>query len=194
MEKDESLEEGAPNYPSLEVIRAELDLRLAEQDRRGNAFDSRAGIVIGSAGALIGLTAPPTNWANLIGMLVAVAAAFAAAWAIWPRVANAIDPRTVRNKYLTTDPEETQRTLLDTRIVIFEKDQARLEDKGRRLKWSALILGGAILAVGVGSIVDFLSNDDAGGNTYEPAGFNHHWHDAPSGPAHGSGPEHHRQR
>lgn len=184
----------AARYPSLEVIRAELDLRLTEQDRRGAAFDSRAGIVIGSAGALIGLTAPPSNWVNLLAMLVAAGAVFAAAWAIWPRVAGAIDPRTVRNTYLTTDKEETQLRLLDTRIVLFEKDQARLEDKGRRVKWSALILGGAILAVGVGSMVDFVSDDHAGGSTYEPGQFDRHWHVTPSGPAHGPGPAHHGQR
>lgn len=177
-------------YASLEVIRAELDLRLTEQDRRGAAFDNRAGIVVGFSGALIGLSAPASNWVNLAAMSVAVVAAFAAARSMWPRLGGAIDPRIMRNTYLTTEPRETRLRLLDTRILLFEQDQARLELKGKWVKWSAQVLAVAILVAGAGAMVDFFGSDDK-----ETGGIDgprvHHRHESPSGPAYGPGPEHH---
>lgn len=73
-----------PVLPSLDVIRAELDLRLAEQERRGTAFDGRATLVVGSGAALIGLVPDDPMLLQLLAQLVAAAAIAAGVWALMP--------------------------------------------------------------------------------------------------------------
>jgi hypothetical protein len=148
-----------PELPSLDVIRAELDLRLAEQERRGAAFDGRATLVVGSGGALIGLVPDDPTLLQLLAQLVSAAAIAAGVWALMPRVAAGIGPQQLRDRYLTRQPEETKLSLLDTRIYLYERDETRLHTKVVRFKWGIGLLGVAVLLLLVGSIVNYARSE-----------------------------------
>lgn len=119
----------APELPSLDAVRAELDALLAEQERRGAAFDSRAGLILGFGAVLISLSPNDPTLLLLIGQALAAIAAGLAVWSLRPRVAGAISPRQLRDRYLTRELDETKLAVLDTRIDLYERDEARLETK-----------------------------------------------------------------
>jgi hypothetical protein len=143
--------ESAGKHPSLDVIRDEFDIRQGEQDQRSSAFDSRAQLVLAFGGVLVGLSSPPQNVVLLLGQVVAFVAAALAGTALWPRVAGALSPRMVRDRYLNHEPEATKLALLDTRIWLFEQNDHRLELKLSRLRLSVYFLTLAVLPMLVGS-------------------------------------------
>ena len=144
-----------PAYPSLDVIRTELDIRLTEQERRGGAFDNRAGLVLAFGGVLIGLSPEsPTVW-HILGQVAAAIAAAIAGSALWPRVSGSVGPRQLRANYLMHDPEHTKLRLLDTRIWLYERDEERLETKVARLKIAVLVLASSVPLMLMGSIVEY---------------------------------------
>jgi len=149
-------QESLPVMPSLDVIRAELDIRLGEQERRGSAFDSRAGLVLGFGGVLIGLSPDHPELLQLLGQGMAAVAAAVAGWSLWPRVSGAVGPRALRERYLMQEPELTKLRLLDTRIHLYEEDEHRLEAKVRRLTLAVSVLGFSVLLMLGGSIVEYI--------------------------------------
>src|SRR5947209_6264487 len=104
--------------PSLSLLSDETKRELEVQERRGDALDSKAGIVIGFAGVLV-----PLSLANLHGLLAHVGAglaglaALASGLAFIPRSTPGLSLRALRRSYLTADPAFTELRLLDTRIA-----------------------------------------------------------------------------
>ncbi|MGH3383834.1 MAG: hypothetical protein ACRDO1_04590 [Nocardioidaceae bacterium] len=141
-------------YPSLEVISRELELQRAEQERRSTGFDTKAGLLLGFGGVLVGLSPETPNVLQIGGQVFAVAAAIAAVWAIFPRVSGAVSPRGLREGYLTTPTETTQLRLLDTRIVLYEQDNDRMAEKVFRLRVALCLLLVAVLLLLIGSMVE----------------------------------------
>ncbi|MGH3498965.1 MAG: hypothetical protein ACRDP1_16010 [Nocardioidaceae bacterium] len=141
-------------YPSLDVVRGELDQRVAEQQQRSSDFDNRAGLLLGFAGVLIGLGTAGPLAVHLAGQVLAAAAGGAATWSLMPRISAAVSPRQLRNRYLAQDVETTKLSLLDTHIYLYEADDQRLTSKARRMRLAAALLALAVLLMLAGSIVD----------------------------------------
>lgn len=139
---------------SLGVICAELDRRTSEQERKSAAFDGRAGLVIAFCGALIGLGDQARNALQLLGLAFAALTAGFAGVALWLRTANAISVRDLRERYLDADEAFTRLTLLETRIVLQESDERRLERKAAWTLRATVPLALAVLLVLAGAIVD----------------------------------------
>lgn len=139
-------------YPSLDDLRQELDIKVAEQERRGASFDTKAGLLLGLGGILIGLSPDGNNLARLIGCVAAALAAGAAIWAMFPRVSAGLAPRAMRNKYLANDPETTRLKLLDTRIWLYEQDEERLHQKMQRMVAAVILLAIAVGLMLLGAI------------------------------------------
>jgi hypothetical protein len=150
----------SPEPPSLDVIRAELDERLADQDRKGTAFDGRAGLILGFGGVLIGLAPDDPSLLQLFGQIAAALAAGAAGWALWFRVSSALAVRPLRERYLMHEPKHTKLRVLDTRIMLYEQDEERLESKVRRLKLAVGLLAVAVVLMLAGSIVNYAQGSD----------------------------------
>lgn len=144
-----------PLYPSLDVIRAELDKRRQEQSQKAASFDTRAGLVLGFGGVLIGLAPAQTTALHLSGQVAAALAAAVAGWSLTFRVTGSVGPRALRDNYLTKAPEETQLRLLDTRSWLFELDEKRFEAKVERMKWAVWLLALAVALMLAGSIVAY---------------------------------------
>lgn len=142
-------------YPSLDLVRSELDLKVAEQDRRGASFDTKAGLLLGLGGILIGLSPEHLDLLRLLGQVAAGAGAAVAVWAMLPRVSGGLSPRQVRDKYLMTDLEITKLKLLDTRIWLYEQDEQRLARKAQRLRVAVVVLAIAVALMLIGSILSY---------------------------------------
>lgn len=140
-------------YPSLPVVRAELDVELGLLERRSTAVDTKAGLVLGFAGVLVGLTKDVQTWITVAGQVLAVVAAVLAILGFLPRYGGAVNPMTLRQKYLTTDRAATELAVLDTRLLLKEQDEAALRVKARRVRVAVVLLVLAIAVVVANSVV-----------------------------------------
>ncbi|CAL9460288.1 hypothetical protein SUDANB95_02609 [Actinosynnema sp. ALI-1.44] len=140
-------------YPSMSVVRAELDIELGLVERRSAAVDTKAGLVLGFSGILVGLTKDVTSWITVAGQFLAVLAAVTAIGAFLPRYGGAVNPMTLRRKYLTADKATTELAVLDTRLALKERDEAALRVKARRVRAAVVVLVLAIAVIVANSVV-----------------------------------------
>lgn len=120
------------------------------------SLDTKAGVVLGFAGVLVGLgtTAQPTVSSGIlfkVGLGFAVLAALLAAVAYIPRRYPVIEVGRLRTSNLTAPPEETKLELLDTEIVMVQEAADLVRRKGRRLQASvvSLALGASLVVAGI---------------------------------------------
>ena len=142
-----------PDRPSLDVIRAELDIEAAAQAKRGETADARAGVVLGAAGALAGLAVNAKIVQALPGAVAALVAAVLAARVFLPRMRDVVDPVELRRRYARQPAETTKLQILDNRITDFAANEKAVAAKLTLLRWAIAALVVAILLVvgGVGS-------------------------------------------
>jgi hypothetical protein len=114
-----------PALPSLSVLNEEAGAEIAAQERRADALDSKAGVVLGFAGVLVGLSIDKLDggWGHVATGVAGVAALVAAA--VVPRSYPTLALRHLRERYLMAEEEFTRRRLLDTRIAMYERSQQR---------------------------------------------------------------------
>src|SRR4051794_18965428 len=143
-----------PGMPSLDLLSEEVTGELAAHERRYDALDTKAGVLLGFSGVIVALTA-----GNLDGFLAHIGTAFAGLAALLagagfiPRRFPAIALLTLRDRYLTAEPEFTRLRLLDTRIAMYRQIQTGLKWKARLVTASAITLGVAVLLTVVASTV-----------------------------------------
>lgn len=90
------------SFPSLAIVEAEVERERDRQDRRGDALDSKAGILLGFAGAVTALAAAqPGAWADVAVTLSALAAVLAVL-AFLPRSFAKIEVVALRRRYLAS--------------------------------------------------------------------------------------------
>ena len=140
--------------PSLQFLGDESARELETQDRRADALDSKAGIVLGFAGVLV-----PLSLANLHGNLAHVGTGFAALAALLasvgflPRDTSALNLRQLRDSYLTAEETFTRLRVLDTRIAMYERTNKRLEVKAQIIISSVAALGLAVILTVIARIL-----------------------------------------
>ena len=133
--------------PILEEARAEREAQLRHQE----ALDTKAGILLGFAGALVVLSPPGTSVLLHAGRAAGVAAAIVALSVFWPRSFPTFDLRELRDLYLAADPAFTLQRILDSQISMIDSARAGLERKASRLKlaMSSLAAGSVLTASGL---------------------------------------------
>jgi hypothetical protein len=162
----------------MPAVRTEVDRLVAEQTRRADNFDTKAGLLLGFCGVLIGFSSGDATVLLLLAKLSAAAAASFAVWALMPRISGGVKPRYLRETYLNEAESTTNLRLLDTRIWLYELDESRLTDKVKRLRIAVALLAIAVLLLLTASLVDALRGDG-----HETAHWDQ-WHDrAPAGPS-----------
>jgi hypothetical protein len=144
--------------PSLLILVDQVASERATMDTRAESLDTKAGLVLGFAGVLIGLgaTAQASVSGNLIfqvGLGVAGLSALSAAWAFLPRTWPVLDVYQLRQSYLTTPKADTQLRLLDTQIEIVKNASVILQRKGFRVRTSVICLAISALLVVVGTLL-----------------------------------------
>lgn len=137
-----------PALPSLELLADEVAAELAAQERRGDALDSKAGIVLGFAGLLVGLVMQHGRDAvGTAGLAAAALAAICAGLAFLPRSTPTLGVLQMRQAYLTAEVEFTRLRMLDTRIEMYRYTQRLLKTKAFLVKVATAALGLAVLLI-----------------------------------------------
>jgi cytochrome c biogenesis protein CcdA len=147
--------------PSLSLILQQVAVERETMNAHAESLDTKAGVVLGFAGVLVGLgataqTLVSTRLVFQVGLGVAVLSAGLAAWAFLPRRYPVLEALRLRQGYLTAPEEETQLHLLDTQIEMVSEAADLVKRKGRRVKLSVgclaiaagLVVAGTLIAMG----------------------------------------------
>jgi len=161
------------SLPSLSILGELVDTERAAMSAHAESLDTKAGVVLGFAGVLVGLgaTAQPVFLRSAIsqaGLGLTVAAAMLAAWAFLPRNFPVLELLRLRDKYLVASEEETRLRLLDTQIEMTRQAASLVKRKGYRIQLSVGCLACATALIVIGTLTTGGQADAARSTT--PAG------------------------
>jgi len=141
------------DLPSLDVVANQVATEREIMNSHAESLDSKAGVVLGFAGVLVGLGATAQSAVSdevvfQVGLGFAVLAPLLAAASFLPRRYPVLEVARLRQNNLTASVEETKLELLDTEILMVEQAAALVKQKGRGVRASVVALaGGAALVV-----------------------------------------------
>jgi hypothetical protein len=150
-----------PDLPSLAILVAQVASERETMNTHAESLDTKAGVVLGFAGVLVGLGATAQLAVSerllvQIGLGMAVVAALLAAWGFLPRGYPVLEVYRLRQRYLTALESETRLHLLDTQIEMVQEAADLVRRKGRRIRLSVgclasaagLVVAGTLVAIG----------------------------------------------
>lgn len=137
---------------SLNLLLEITSNERAKQLSHFDALDSKAGLVLGFAGALIALVPEVGGTARALVVWLAGSAAITAAAAFWPRRFPSLDCEALRS-HMMAESEFTKLTLHDTYLDMIKEASVVLSQKSRLLKaaMALLALAAATLAISLGT-------------------------------------------
>lgn len=141
---------GLKGVRSLDVVREEVRAERGAQLQHFDSIDTKAGILLGFAGALVALAPGRTTVLVQAGRAVAVVSGFLALWTVWPRRYWSTNLRSLRDKYLAAEPQFTLLQVVDTQIDMAERMAEILHRKGTHLKRAMVALAAAVFLIGIG--------------------------------------------
>ena len=139
--------------PSLDLIADELRRERENHVRHLDAFETKAGILLGSSGALAAIGAQHVTAARTPGLVVAVLATLAALVTLFPPQHPAWDATLLRS-HVQSNEVFTKLMMVDTDVAALEVVKLALERKRRRLRIASALLALAVLLTALGTIVD----------------------------------------
>ncbi len=131
-------------YRSLQLVFDEIKGRIAAQDAQITALDGKATAGFGSAtllaavGSLQQLTSRSGNGRSepfvvplsVVGFTLYLVIVFATFMAYRPRDYNrAVEPKKLRDEYLSEDEDVTRKNLVDAMVIAYEKNVGLIKDK-----------------------------------------------------------------
>lgn len=132
----------------LDCVRREREAQLAHFE----ALDSKAGILLAFAGALITLSPNVDGWTRTVSLPLLACAAILAAGAFFPRRMPTLDVVNLR-EYLRADEEFTKLRLHDSQLEMITQGGQELGRKAKLMKLAVLLLGLGAVTLAVGIIV-----------------------------------------
>lgn len=132
----------------LECVQRERDAQL----RHFDALDSKAGILLGFAGALITLSPGLDSWARAISLTMLALAAGLGVGAFFPRRMPTLDVVNLR-EYMRADEEFTKLRLHDSQLEMVSQGTLVLHRKALLLKLAVVSLGVGAVTIALGIIV-----------------------------------------
>lgn len=142
----------------MRIIAAQVAAERETMNSHAESLDTKAGVVLGFAGVLVGLGATAQGFISnrflfQAGLVAGVAAGALAAWAFLPRRYPVIEVFRLRERYLTAPEQMTQLHLLDTQIEMVRQAADLVRRKGRRVKAAVVCLAGAAASVVAGTLI-----------------------------------------
>jgi hypothetical protein len=131
-------------------VRAERVALLAHFD----AVDTKAGVVLGFAGAITALSSRPIGIASATSLVAATVSGLSALMSFWPRRYWRTDLEALRAKFISADPAFARISLLDSQIVMAGHSYDALRWKVGFLKVAMLALAFAVPLAALGATVD----------------------------------------
>jgi len=138
--------------PSLDLIAAEVDHERDAQIRHMDAVDTKAGIVLGAAGALVAIASTRLEVELIPGLVFGLASALLAMTVLLPYSFPGWELRRLRDRFVRSEPGFARLHVVDTMIVMVERMKEHLERKVWRLKCAIGSLALAAVSLGAGSI------------------------------------------
>jgi hypothetical protein len=139
--------------PSLELTREEARAERERHVRFADAIDTKAGIVLGFAGAIVAIAATAFDIEFIPAVGFAVLAALQCLWVHLPDRYPAWELRAMRDRYLRADDVCTRLHLLDTEIAMVELQARIMRRNARLLKLAIGLLFCSVVALVVGTLV-----------------------------------------
>jgi len=138
-----------PDLPSLDLVASQVAIERATMSSHAESLDTKAGVVLGFAGVLVGLGATAQTDISSevtfeVGLGFAVLAAVLAALSFLPRRYPVLQVARLRENNLTAREEETKLELLDTEIAMVDEAAMMVRTKGGRVQ-------GAVISLAVGA-------------------------------------------
>jgi hypothetical protein len=138
--------------PSLKLLASQVASERATMNQHAESLDTKAGVVLGFAGILVGLstTAQATvsgSWFFRSGLSMAVVSVLLATLAFFPRKYPVLEVLKLRNKYLMASEAEAQLYLLDTEIEMVREAAQLVRHKGLRVSASIGCLAFAVALI-----------------------------------------------
>ena len=153
-----------PELESLDLLEEMTASELQHQRVHAEALDTKAGIVLGLAGAIVALwtgsntTGPTTvRVTSVLAVGNGMLAALMALYSFWPRKLEVLEVSRIRAEVLGPRAVRSLRvTILDTRIGMVTAYSAILEGKAQRLKTGMAFLLSAVILLGVDFLLESL--------------------------------------
>jgi hypothetical protein len=144
--------------PSLQVIAGQVAAERESLRSHADGLDTKAGVILGFAGVLVGLGASASDLVGRsrlcqAGLVLTMCSAILAALAFIPQNYPALAPRALRGKYLATSANDTTLALLDTQIAMISKTTDLIRRKGRYLKAAVGCLAAATAFIVIGTLI-----------------------------------------
>ena len=137
---------GASAPVLLEAAYQERQLRFSALD----AVEMKAGVTLGFAGTLIALTAAfGPAWSRSAIVIPAVISVLLAVFALIPRKHAGLNPEPLRDKYLESEPRDTQRAILNVLVRNHQELAKSVARRTRFAKWAMYSLALAALIAAV---------------------------------------------
>ena len=145
------------DLPSLDVVAEQVAAERETMNSHAESLDSKAGVVLGFAGVLVGLGATAQSAISeevvfQVGLGFAVLSALLAAASFVPRRYPVLEVARLRENNLTAPVEETKLELLDTEILMVEQAASLVKQKGRGVRASVVTLAVAAALVVAGTM------------------------------------------
>lgn len=141
---------GPGQLPGLDTVAEVVGSELDAQERRGDAIDTKAGLVLGFSGVLAGVQMHGVNDGHLAAVSLDGVSAVIALLALLLRPFPGLAPRRIRS-YAPWSDDQVKLQLMDTRIEIFETTRRKLNQKTHLLLASSISLLAAVVATVVAS-------------------------------------------
>lgn len=138
---------------SLDILLDHVRTVRAQQLQHFEALDSKAGIILGFAGALVALSPGGGPVLLMLGRGVAVVSAFVALATFWPRSFLVTDISELRTRYIASEEHFTKLVLLDTQVDMARASLPVIDEKAGRLRAAMVMLGLAAVLTAVGASV-----------------------------------------
>ena len=158
---------------SLDYVHEQVEAMMLRQWEASERWDHRFGQILAFASALsvAGIVFLPEKIGNdplatvvmFLGLAGLIISCLVTLFRLFPKVwQSAPDPRTLRSKYLTTDPRELRLLVTDTRIESFEVNEHHLASNLTWFRWSvSLLVFGLVCLVAASAISAILNGTDA---------------------------------
>ncbi|PWJ46858.1 hypothetical protein SAMN06264364_14513 [Quadrisphaera granulorum] len=112
-----------------------------------NSLDQRGGVLLGSSGVLVAVTAQRVDelgWFAVVTGLLAALCALCSALEIRPRSSNAVNPRRLLEKWARGEPETVRLVILSTVADSYDREESAARQKGRLLTTAVVLLACAV--------------------------------------------------
>jgi hypothetical protein len=153
--------------PSLDLVFDEVNRQLDLQWQVWEAVDGRLRLLLGFIGAVfvaaLAFSGPDRDMSDLTKVVLVVAfvtlltSGTVATLAWLPgKFDRPPKPSTLRDDYLTSTPDITRLTVLDTMLDAYSENQRRIDEKLAGFRNAGLALGISILFIATGAIIELV--------------------------------------